>query len=421
MDLQQNLQLTEAQAKVEDELFNPNDRFNVDKLWVHYRVIVWRRVLSIWFKDNVNCDIQARRFIQIIKWPEMEGKLFPLYIRLRRTTCDKSEITTAIHAMVDDELQNNSGEIVEREIVITYPIADRMRTLLTLVAERGQMLTVRALKYGCFSTISIDSIYYVLERIRFFLQVELYDLRVYGTPKGYVTGNFTITKGEDTLTVGNDDGLAGTVRIQPDILAAQKDQSTKYHIDFETIRGILIVESAAIFDFLRYNDFHTQYKVILVTGCGSPCRATRVFVKQMHKESKSTNRHRGIGVPVFAAGDCNPSGFVIIKIYEDFIGTRIHWIGAWPSDVKDALARPDMHSHVHKWGGRDMTLMNEGNSVDQFAAVEPKRVSEIATFREMDEMQCQFAFLEHIRVGLSVDLLSSRIADQIAQTTGGIY
>jgi hypothetical protein len=229
-----------------------------------------------------------------------------------------------------------------------------------------------------------------------------------------VTGNFTQIKGTDKITVGNEDGLGGAVRILPDILATPKEQKVKYDIDFETVRGILIVERAVMFEFLRFNEFHTTYNVIIVTGCGMPDHATRVFVKQLYYESMKSERHAEIGVPVFAAGDCNPCGFVIVKKYEDFLGSPIHWIGAWPSDVRHAVTREDMHSHVQLWGDWDVTLMTEGYSVDQFAERQPSHVLEIAIFRGMGEKKCEYELLEHILEGLSIYLLSSRITAQIA-------
>jgi hypothetical protein len=180
-----DLQLTEAEIREEDELFNPNDRLKVHRDIIPYRVIVMRHNLSIWFREHLNYDFKESHPIRIINWPVLEWKLVLLFVCLHPITQDPLQITLAIQVMFEEELRAKPVVIVKEWVRLFYQVADRMRTLLTMISKRGykgRMTTVRALKYGCFSTIPIPEIYYVLRRIRRFLVVELYDLGLYGTP-----------------------------------------------------------------------------------------------------------------------------------------------------------------------------------------------------------------------------------------------
>jgi hypothetical protein len=285
---------------------------------------------------------------------------------------------------------------------------------------KQNLLTITAFRYNYVTDIKYHSLVISLYQIREWLQVEMYDLGFKPTPRGQVVGDFTIVHKNNkhpTIEVGKAHFSDGSISINPEIMAPLNEQEWDYKIEYGTkVKGILIVESKSMFDFLLNFEFHTKHNVIVVALSGYPDQAARAFVNRLVKISEES----GSCVHVFGATDCNQDGFRILSLFEETLGFRLKWVGAYPSDIRDVMDEPHVKSNAQKLSKRNQTMLKRSVK-EKFIDNNDFRKDQIEILKKM-KRKYEFEVLEAIRPGMAIKLLTKYmgIQDRVQRIQDGI-
>jgi DNA topoisomerase VI subunit A len=390
------IDLTAEDTLDEQVLFNPRGHEFVDIVTVRTRIPLFISVL-----DAILSQRGRKHRIPVLKWNSFEAHVNELL-----TKTDDTQLTTVI----TEEFKKQLKTMTSGNIVLLRNTVEHIRDVLTKIAdlcksEDTAMLSYTAFRYQNYTHLRRDTLRNILEYVLKLLSVPMYSLRLYGQPRGLVTGDFTIAKKDGSAKIVANDtnsySLEGAVGIGRDILAPEDQQKWKYDIEFATkIRSIVIVESKSIFEFLRLADFHTKNKCMIVTGSGYPDHATRRFVRQVFEQSK--NKYGKDGIPVYGVSDCNPHGMDIVSKYEKALGCKIDWIGAWPSQVKAHATLSTVKENEQKLDKKDRSMLR--GCLKTFVGTSANRFAEVKLM-QAEKKKYEFEIFESVCRGYSIEKL----------------
>lgn len=144
---------------------------------------------------------------------------------------------------------------------------------------------------------SVESVSAIIDNICCMIGCTRSSLHVTACEKGVVIGNISFKEGEIAYN-GNDSGKKG-------ISIPSMTHSVSIIKDTDVL-CMLIVEKHTVFSRLAEDEFHKNYRCIMITARGMPDVASKNFV------NKARNK---LQLPVYSLNDFNPYGMKITSVF----------------------------------------------------------------------------------------------------------
>jgi DNA topoisomerase VI subunit A len=394
----------DSKNPTEDELFcDPTTVPVVTAAQVRIRIAFTRYLLRL----------KARQFTQL----DVENTWLTLpvmnWVPIEESTVGRKMTGSELKQEFERHIQEQGNAVQQRVKYRTVFLAQR---ILRKIAkrhkkikrkDRTKRLTITSFRYKYMTDVKYAQILRILDHLKIWMGVELYDMGFTPLPRGKFIGDFKIAHKNDSsniFQVGTGYGSNGAVSIDPEIMAPEPEQRWDYQIEFGTkVKAILIVESFSMLEFLRCAKFHTKNQVIIVAANGKPDRATRAFVKQLLALSKKSEAYKDSDIPVFGAADCNPSGYAILHGFERTLGKPLQWVGAFLKDIEPHIETiKDVTDNAQVLTDHDTAMLNK--SAWNFAGENDSRRAEVESMIRL-EKKFEFEILESIKPGWAIDLL----------------
>jgi len=168
-------------------------------------------------------------------------------------------------------------------------------------------------------------------------------LGIVAARRGLVMGSVSWQSCDSAKTTTN---AAGSITFIP--------PSAQSYIIHDDVSTLLVVEKETVYHALaqRFDDLQAAAggRLLLVTGKGYPCAATRLFCRQVVDQRKAAQRPP---LRVLALVDCDPHGLDILATYK--LGSKamryaadamilpdIAWIGVRPEQITKSANRQDV-------------------------------------------------------------------------------
>ncbi|KAM5548039.1 DNA topoisomerase 6 subunit A [Rosa sericea] len=157
-------------------------------------------------------------------------------------------------------------------------------------------------------------------------------LNVIAGDRGFVIGPFTFRLDGRPVDCNSEFGPNNKVRvgqIVPPYISSvsnMKNNGAKF---------VLVVESVSVYQRLTVDNFHNDYKCIIMTGKGMSDLALREFAKYIMDTFE---------IPIFLLSDSDPWGIEIYAVFkygsesmafdsENLANPLVYWLGVWPTDL----------------------------------------------------------------------------------------
>ncbi|XP_062014024.1 DNA topoisomerase 6 subunit A-like [Rosa rugosa] len=233
---------------------------------------------------------------------------------------------------------NDFSQSIALSNVVEMPVAETAgsffpRTMEFLTWYRKSNCTLPSPSNKCMKVKDMSR-EEVLEKIREEKKriEDLSCLNVIAGDRGFVIGPFTFKLDGRSVDCNSEFGPDNKVRVGQVVLPYISSVSDMKN---NGARFVLVVESVSAYQRLTGDNFHNDYKCIIMTGKGMSDLALREFAKYIMDTFE---------IPIFLLSDSDSWGIEIYAVFkygsesmafdsENLANPLVHWLGVWPTDL----------------------------------------------------------------------------------------